>query len=57
MSRLAGPDDNGYPSTLDIGHLETTVRVLAMLSRTGCSSFKERLDILMQVDHARTKAS
>lgn len=49
LSKLAEPDDNGYPSTLDVGHLETVVRVLAMLARTGCSSFKERLNILMQV--------
>lgn len=43
------PDENGYPETLTMGHLETAVRILAMLARGGgCSTFEERLDLLLQ---------
>lgn len=52
------PDQKGYPETLTMGHLETTVRILAMLARgagagdgggSGCrSTFDERLDFLVQ---------
>lgn len=45
----ADVDEYGFPETLDMGHLETTVRILAMLARGGCSSFEERLDTLLQV--------
>ena len=44
------PDQDGSPETLSMGHLETAVRILAMLARAegGCSTFEERLDVLLQ---------
>ncbi|CAN0536177.1 unnamed protein product [Ectocarpus sp. 12 AP-2014] len=49
-SSTALSDQNGYPEALTMGHLETAVRTLAMLARGGgcCSTFEERLDVLMQ---------
>lgn len=49
LSTSAATESNGYPDTLDVGHLEMAIRVLTMLARAGCSSFDERLDLLMQV--------
>lgn len=42
-------DEDGFPETLNMGHLEAAVRVLAMLARGGCSRFEERLQLLLQV--------
>lgn len=48
-STEADLDEHGFPDALDMGHLETAVRILAMLARGGCASFEERLNVLMQV--------
>ncbi|CAM9269015.1 unnamed protein product [Scytosiphon promiscuus] len=61
-SSSAEPDQNGYPETLTMGHLETAVRVLTMLARGAvggsgsgggfsCSMFDERLDLLLQAHY------
>lgn len=42
-------DENGVPEVLDIGHLGTAVRILAMAARNGSTTFHERTDLLMQV--------
>lgn len=36
-----------------MGHLETAVRILAMLAKAegGCSTFEERLDVLLQAHY------
>eukprot|EP00903_Cladosiphon_okamuranus_P014428 g13389.t1 len=47
------PDQEGFPETLGMGHLETAVRILAMLAKSGggCSTFEERLDVLLQAHY------
>ncbi|CAM9228901.1 unnamed protein product, partial [Hapterophycus canaliculatus] len=63
-SSSAEPDQNGYPEALTMGHLETAVRILTMLARGAvggggsggsggfsCSTFDERLDLLMQAHY------
>lgn len=61
-SSSAEPDQNGYPETLTMGHLETAVRILAMLARgagagggsgggSSFSTFDERLDLLLQAHY------
>lgn len=53
LSTSVETEGSGYPDVLDVGHLETAVRILAMLARGRCSTFDEQRDLLMQVSSLR----